>query len=103
MNEVKAFLESTFDKGDQYLVRDRVMCEDGYSVSIQGGTAFHYCEPRKHANEYAKVELGFPSAADELIMPYAESEDDPTGSVYGYVPIEIVERLIELHGGIARR
>ena len=34
----------------------------------------------------------------ELINKYAECEDY-TQTVYGYVPIEIVEELIEKHGG----
>lgn len=25
---------------------------------------------------------------------------DPTGTVYGYVPIEVVESLVEKHGGM---
>lgn len=37
---------------------------------------------------------------DELINEYAEGLDY-TDTAYGYVPIEIVEKLIEKHGGIA--
>ena len=49
--------------------------------------------------DYESVELGFPSIEDELINEYAE--DEPyTETVYGYVPIEIVEELINKHGGI---
>ena len=33
-------------------------------------------------------------------MPYAEDRERPTDTVYGYVPVEIVERVIEKHGGI---
>lgn len=49
--------------------------------------------------DYEEVELGYPSNEDELINDYAE-DDDYTGTVYGYVPIEVVEKLIEKHGGI---
>ena len=49
--------------------------------------------------DYESVELGYPSIEDELINEYAE--DEPyTETVYGYVPIEIVEELINKHGGI---
>ena len=44
--------------------------------------------------------LGYPSSEDELINEYAEDCMDYTKTVYGYVPIEIVEKLIEKHGGI---
>lgn len=69
----------------------------GYSVQA---SELHYCEPRCNgAQDYENVELGFPSIEDELINEYAE--DDPyTKTIYGYVPIEIVEELINKHGGI---
>jgi hypothetical protein len=35
-------------------------------------------------------------------MEYAEDPDNPTNTVYGFVPIELVEQLIENHGGIKR-
>jgi hypothetical protein len=47
------------------------------------------------------VEVGFPSAVPELILSHAEDADRPTETVYGYVPINLVEELIDLHGGIA--
>ena len=94
------FLESSFDPSKPYLVRARICCKDGFSISVQGGTEFHYCSPRRHCNQYIEVELGFPSAEDPLLEDYAEDPSDPTGTVYGYVPIEVVESLIEKHGGM---
>jgi hypothetical protein len=35
-------------------------------------------------------------------MEYAESAEYPTETVYGYVPVELVEKLIEFHGGIRK-
>jgi hypothetical protein len=32
-------------------------------------------------------------------MDYAEDPKDPTGTVYGYVPILYVKEWIEAHGG----
>ena len=79
--------------------RPRLYCNDGYSISVQA-SSFHYCRPRLDGiQNYQSVELGFPSMEDELINEYAE--DEPyTETVYGYVPIEIVEELINKHGGI---
>lgn len=80
--------------------RPRLYCNDGYSVSVQA-SGFHYCKPRLNGvQDYESVELGFPSMEDELIDEYAECDSDYTDTVYGYVPIEIVEKLIEKHGGI---
>jgi hypothetical protein len=80
--------------------RPRLYCNDGYSVSVQA-SEFHYCSPRLNGlQDYKRVELGFPNMEDELINEYADGGDDYTDTVYGYVPIEIVEKLIEKHGGI---
>lgn len=80
--------------------RPRLYCNDGYSISVQA-SEFHYCSPRLNGlQDYKSVELGYPSAEDELINDYAEDALNYTDTVYGYVPIEVVEKLIEKHGGI---
>ena len=79
--------------------RPRLYCNDGYSISVQA-SEFHYCSPRLNGlQDYKSVELEYPSTEDELINEYAE-DFDYTNTVYGYVPIEVVEKLIEKHGGI---
>ena len=97
---VKNFLISTFNPEDSHQVREPILCADGFCVSVQGGTSFHYCTPRTHCNEYEAVELGFPSMIEPLILEYAEEPSDPTGTVYGWVPIEVVEQVIQKHGGM---
>ena len=97
---VKEYLESTYKPDDAYAVRKGVKCADGFTVSVQGGTPFHYCQPRELCNYYEAVELGFPSCREESIMEYAETAEDPTGTVYAMVPIDVVEKLIEKHGGM---
>ena len=78
----------------------RVVCTDGFSVSIQGNRT-SYCSPRHdHPEAYIELELGFPSSADEIIKPYAENEMDLTGTVYGYVPVADVYLLLTAHGGV---
>jgi hypothetical protein len=80
--------------------RPRLYCNDGYSISVQA-SSFHYCKPRLNGiRDYESVELGFPSTEDELINEYAENDSIYTQTVYGYVPIEIIEKLINKHGGI---
>ena len=80
--------------------RPRVVCKDGFEISIQASDC-HYCTPRVNGDViYEEVELGYPNMEDELIAYYAEDPDDLTGTVYGWVPIDIVNQLIEKHGGI---
>ena len=94
---INEFLQKTNYCG--YGCRPRVCCKDGFSVSVQA-SQYHYCRPRiDSAEKYDKVELGYPSAADELITDYAEDRTY-TDTVYDYVPVEIVDKLIEKHGGI---
>ena len=76
----------------------RICCKSGLSFSAQADE-FAYCEPRENADYYWKVEVGFPSEKVEEFMPYAEDPDKPTDTVYGYVPIEIVEAVVNKNGG----
>lgn len=81
-------------------IRPRLRCMDGFVISVQASRT-HYCEPAiNEAEKYVSVELGFPNIEDPLIIEYAEEIDNPTETVYAYVPIEIVNELIEKHGGI---
>ena len=52
-----------------------VKCLDGFTVSVQA-SSFNYCDPRTDTGPYTSVELGYPSAADDLIMKYAEDDRD---------------------------
>jgi hypothetical protein len=77
----------------------RVECEDGFSISIQAGDG-KYCQPRADDAFYLEVELGYPSQPDYLIHSFADDKDDPTGTVYGYVPVDTVYLLLTKHGGV---
>ena len=78
----------------------RIECADGFSISVQGHDGA-YCLPRIDDEwgdmEYSHVECGFPSAEPEFIMDYVEDDNNPTDTVYGYVPVDLVEALIDLH------
>lgn len=77
----------------------RIECADGFSLSVQANS-LTYCAPRDNNGPYTEVEVGFPSERVEALMPYVENADDPTGTVYGYVPVEIVLAVIAEHGGV---
>lgn len=77
-----------------------IRCKDGFSMSVQTGETL-YCTPRSNDGPWSSVEVGYPSQRVEALMPYIGDDDaPPTETVYGYVPIDIVERVIEAHGGI---
>ena len=99
MDKVNEQLRRTWD-GDRLCIRPAMECADGFTISVQASD-FHYCSPRTSgADQYENVELGFPNMEDPIIKDYAEDPDDLTHTVYGYVPIKLVNKLIEKHGGI---
>lgn len=94
-------LKSGEEYGFSYLRRpcSKIVCADGFQVSVQASTS-HYCTPRDDYGPYSEVELGYPNEPVEAWMEYAEDPDRPTTTVYGYVPIEVVEVVLDQHGGI---
>jgi len=82
----------------------KIICSDGFEMSVQVGSSL-YSTPKKVAKRYSAVEIGFPSEHEPLIEEYAESlydEDvtDYTDTVYPYVPVKIVDKVLKKHGGI---
>jgi len=82
----------------------RIVCKDGFNISVQVGRSM-YCQPRiDDAYFYTHVEAGFPSATDDLITKYAEGDGGDTKltqDVYPYTPVEVINDLIDKHGGLA--
>lgn len=79
-----------------------IVCADGFTMSVQA-SANHYCAPRETgAWYYDQVEVGFPSAIEPLLLEYAENDADYLNTVYGWVPVEVVDAIVAAHGGFAR-
>lgn len=81
------------------MIRPRVKCADGFTVSVQAGYGL-YSEPRSDSDWYSRVELGYPSACDDELLGYAEEPNCPTETIYGFVPISVVDEVLKKHGGI---
>jgi hypothetical protein len=87
-------------ESNNFSVRPLVHCNDGFTISIQA-SKFHYCSPRTDTDQYTAVEIGYPSDPEQSIAKYAENpSNDLTDNVYGWVPVDLVEKIIEKHGGI---
>ena len=80
----------------------QIVCVDGFKMSVQVGFSL-YSTPKKVAKRYSAVEIGFPSEHEPLIEEFAErveDEIDYTDTVYPYVPVRIVDKVLKKHGGI---
>jgi len=83
----------------------QIECLDGFTVSVQAGIGM-YSLPRSsrsgYDGPYTHVEVGFPNEQPEpwkVWSTYAQNVYDATGTVYSFVPIELVDDLIMFHGG----
>jgi len=77
----------------------KITCADGFTMSVQASRT-SYCFPRDDIGPYEEVEIGFPSAKEDLLMLWVEDHSKPTDTVYAYVPRTVVTTVIAKHGGI---
>ena len=103
---VNEFLQSvkkieTYNDGYSFRhIAPKIVCNSGLSMSVQVSNG-HYCAPRiDDADYYHEVEIGYPNMEIQLLMEYAEEPLRPLDTVYGYVPVELVDKIIEENGGI---
>jgi hypothetical protein len=93
--------------------RPRLICADGYSISVQA-SAFHYSTPREnlpewHWSRFECVEVGYPEDAQgtRIAMPddwlgYADNPSaGPHSDVFAWVPVQLVAEWVQAHGGLA--
>ena len=85
----------------KYVTRPRAKCADGYSVSIQAGSGSGLrCWPHEDTDEFTHVAVDFPSCVDEELLPYRFDMEDEDEIFYLFVPVEVLDKVLEKHGGI---
>jgi len=100
----KPLNEQSFEKMDKSKPKTggRYYFNNGGSISIQGSSS-HYCEPREDGAVYNQLELGFPTEDVKLPKSFLKYQEvpgeDPTKSVFGYVPVDVILRLEKMNGG----
>jgi hypothetical protein len=83
-------------KGTASNIFPRIVCADGFALSVQGHFGA-YSSPRSDfAREYSRVEVLCPETPE-----FAEcSNEEVNGErLYGYVPVHLVNIVIAFHGG----
>lgn len=89
-----------YHKNMKKRVVEKIICEDGFFFSVQA-SATHYCSPREDDSfPYSTLEVAYPSEVEVLIKEYAENRENLKGSVYGHVPLSLILKVIDKHGGI---
>lgn len=92
--------DKEYNISDIVQMKTRIYCIDDLNLSVQASWG-HYCDPRIDAADfYTSVEIGYPSIEIPELMEYAEDPEDPTETVYGYVPVSLVNKIIKDYGGI---
>lgn len=86
---------------ETFVMCPRLVCKDGFNMSVQASSG-HYCTPRDYLKDgsYSAWEIGFPSESEDLILEWVEDPETPTQTVYAYVPTDIINQVIEKHGGL---
>lgn len=69
------------------ILKPHIVCGDGFTFSLQQFQGFH-CNDQT-------VEIGAFNRYDPLLRPYHEGD-----GIYGYVPFNVVERILTKHKGI---
>ncbi len=78
----------------------RIICGDGTTMSIQVGSGL-YCTPRNDAGPWWAAEVGYPSRALEGLLQSVEDPAHPTDTVYAYVPLSVIAKVIDDCGGFS--
>lgn len=100
MNE-SVELQSYLDTLMERKVYERVVCEDGATVSIQAGVGTYSTPCDKNEGPFTHVEAGFPSVEPPASWrAYAEDPTDLLNTVYARLPWDCVEEFLNVHDGV---
>jgi len=87
-----------------------LVCADGFQMSVIAGygtySTPYWLDPDEadasNTGPFTHVEVGYASSSPQPLdewSQYAETADAPTG-VYAHVPVALVRKLVDSHGGI---
>ena len=102
---LKEFFKITYSATGQYdfdnfKLRPYIFCCDGFGLSVQG-SAHHHSTPKRSELWYATLEVGCLSEREVALDRFAEEQPiNLEKTIYPYVPVGIINRVIEKHDGI---
>lgn len=101
MQTIEAYMEAYHGTGAIPGRSTPTACIGDITMSIQASEA-HYCEPRDNKGPWVQFEIGFPSRNIPALRMYAEDKNNSTGTVYGWVPANIINQIIADNGGVIK-
>lgn len=82
-------------------VLPRFVCSDGFSFSVQA-SSIHGSQPQNETGPYSTVECGALSEPVPDLLPFMQQEDGipPEHGIYRHVPVELIVKVVNDHGGL---
>lgn len=77
-----------------------ITCKDGTALSVQASDA-HYCSPKDDNGPWTSVEVWCIRAPSGRTVHPRSFGNGGRSDPYGWVPVEIVDKFIKRHGGLA--
>ena len=95
------------EKNDDIRSLPWIICKDGFRMSVQVGRGMNSIpkhiisdEEWENGKRYVCVECGVLNAEEEALKPYAEDSENLLETIYAYVPANLVDVIIKIHGGM---
>lgn len=105
--KINEYIKVFYEKNDDIRPLPWIMCRDGFRMSVQVGHGINSipkhiisAEEWKNGKRYICVECGALNAEEEALKPYAEDPENLLKTIYAYVPANLVDVIIKIHGGM---
>ena len=102
LDSIQGFLRGAeHHRRSRIKVLPRLVCADGFSLSVQA-SQIHGCDPRNETGPYSTVECGALSETVADLAPFLMPEDGilPKNGIYPHVPVRLVVKIVNDHGGL---
>lgn len=90
--------EYTGDREANSRIFPEIICADGFKMSVQGHYGAYSYPRDDFADSYSEVEIM--CRREEIFEELERGYDVGYERIYPYVPVNVVLRVIEVHGGV---
>ena len=105
--KINEYIKAFYEKNDDIRSLPWIICKDGFRMSVQVGRGMNSIpkhiisdEEWENGKRNVCVECGVLNAEEEALKPYAEDPENLLETIYAYVPANLVDVIIKIHGGM---